>query len=76
MTTQQEQALRQVFNELPVAFPGRDDAGNIRMINFEILRDLLDRVSDSSLFLKGYQEGYESACKMTQDVVSEVFLGS
>lgn len=71
MSNDIKQAVREVFDSLPEAFPGRGT--DMRIINFEILSELIKKANHGDLYVEGYKKGFDDAAEMSTKVISEVF---
>lgn len=72
MSNDIKQAVREVFDALPEAFPDREGT-DMRIINFEILTELIKKVHQGDLYTQGYMKGFDDAAEISTKVISEVF---
>jgi hypothetical protein len=73
MSNDIKQAVREVFDSLPEAFPGREEADHMRIISLDILTEIIKKVHQGDLYTQGYMKGFDDAAEISTKVISEVF---
>lgn len=67
------QNVREIFDSLPVAFPERDESKSMRIINYEILSGIIQKIYNADLYQQGYEKGFDDAAEVSSKVISEIF---